>query len=206
MTSDSNRILIAEDHYVSRHLLERNLTNWGFEVLTAEDGEAAVEVLESDDAPPLAIIDWMMPRMDGLDVCKQIRARPSRPYIYLVLLTAKSHKEEIAAGLEAGADDYVIKPFDPDELRARLKVGQRVVELERQLARRVDDLELALAEVKQLKGLLPICMYCKSIRDDRDYWHQIEEYIHSETGTDFSHSICPTCLEKLKAETEGVLK
>lgn len=199
MSPDSNRILIAEDHYVSRHLLERNLTNWGFEVLAAEDGEAAVRVLESAGAPPLAIIDWMMPRMDGLDVCKRVRADPTRPYIYLVLLTAKSHKEEIAAGLEAGADDYVIKPFDPDELRARLKVGQRVVELERQLARRVNELELALTEVKQLKRLLPICMYCKSIRDDGDYWHQIEEYIHSETGADFSHSICPACMEKLKS-------
>jgi DNA-binding response OmpR family regulator len=204
MSPDSNRILIAEDHYVSRHLLERNLTNWGFEVMAAEDGEAAVEVLESASAPPLAIIDWMMPRMDGLDVCKRIRADSTRPYIYLVLLTAKSHKEEIAAGLEAGADDYVIKPFDPDELRARLKVGQRVVELERQLAGRVAELEMALTEVKQLKRLLPICMYCKSIRDDGDYWRQIEEYIHCETGTDFSHSICPACLEKLK-ESGGLL-
>jgi DNA-binding response OmpR family regulator len=198
MSSDSNRILIAEDHYVSRHLLERNLTNWGFDVVTAEDGEAAAKILESNEAPPLAIIDWMMPKMDGLEVCKRVRAVPERPYIYLVLLTAKSHKEEIAAGLEAGADDYVIKPFDPDELRARLKVGQRVVELERQLAKRVSQLETALTEVRQLKGLLPICMYCKSIRDDRDYWHQIEEYIHSETGTDFSHSICPACMEKLR--------
>src|SRR3954454_2072664 len=136
MSAESNRILIAEDHYVSRHLLERNLSNWGFQVTTAEDGEAAVRVLESDAAPPLAIIDWMMPKLDGLEVCRRIRAQVGRPYIYLVLLTAKSHKEEIATGLEAGADDYVIKPFDPDELRARLKVGQRVVELERQLARR----------------------------------------------------------------------
>jgi DNA-binding response OmpR family regulator len=198
MSSESNRILIAEDHYVSRHLLERNLSNWGFQVITAEDGEAAVRVLESDGAPPLAIIDWMMPRMDGLEVCRRVRALVDRPYIYLVLLTAKSHKEEIATGLEAGADDYAIKPFDPDELRARLKVGQRVVDLERTLARKIDDLQTALADVKKLKRLLPICMYCKSVRDDQDYWHQIEEYIHSETGTDFSHGICPHCMEKLK--------
>ncbi len=198
MSSDSNRILIAEDHYVSRHLLERNLTNWGFQVTTAEDGEAAVRVLESDGAPPLAIIDWMMPHMDGLEVCRRVRALKDRPYIYLVLLTAKSHKEEIATGLEAGADDYVVKPFDPDELRARLKVGQRVVDLERTLARKIDDLQTALADVKKLKELLPICMYCKSVRDDQDYWHQIEEYIHSETGTDFSHGICPHCMDKLK--------
>jgi DNA-binding response OmpR family regulator len=197
MSLDSNRILIAEDHYVSRHLLERNLTNWGFDVVTAEDGARAAEILEADDAPSLAILDWMMPKMDGAEVCTRVRQSSGRPYIYLVLLTAKSQTEEIAAGLEAGADDYVIKPFDPDEVRARLKVGQRVVDLERTLARRVDDLQTALADVKKLKGLLPICMYCKSIRDDRDYWHQIEEYIHEETGTDFSHGICPACLERM---------
>ena len=197
MTKDSNRILVAEDHYVSRHLLERNLANWGFEVVTAEDGERAAEILSRENAPSLAILDWMMPKMDGVEVCSRVRSRSNAPYIYLVLLTAKSQKEEIAAGLEAGADDYVVKPFDADELRARLKVGQRVVELERTLARRVEDLQTALADVKKLKRLLPICMYCKSIRDDKDYWHQVEEYIHDETGTDFSHGICPTCMNKM---------
>lgn len=197
MIPDTIRILIAEDHHVSRHLLERNLQNWGFEVITAEDGEAAAEILESPGAPSLAVLDWMMPKMDGVEVCQRVRGHAGRPYIYLIMLTAKSQKEEIAAGLEAGADDYVIKPFDPDELRARLKVGQRVVELERALDKRVRDLETALADVKKLKSLLPICMYCKSVRDDRDYWRQIEEYIHVETGTDFSHGICPHCMEKL---------
>jgi DNA-binding response OmpR family regulator len=204
MSAKVNRILIAEDHYVSRHLLERNLANWGFDVQTAEDGEAALAILESDDAPPLAILDWMMPKMDGIEVCSHVRKQVGRPYVYLVLLTAKSQKEEVAAGLDAGADDYVIKPFDPDELRARLKVGQRVVALERMLAGKIRDLEQALADVRKLKKLLPICMYCKRVRDDQDYWHQIEEYIHSETGADFSHGICPSCLEKLGKGGETV--
>jgi phosphoserine phosphatase RsbU/P len=199
MVSEANRVLVAEDHYVSRHLLERNLLNWGFTVVTAEDGEEALSILESDEAPPLAILDWMMPKMDGLEVCARVREHANRPYVYLVLLTAKSQKEEIAAGLQAGADDYVIKPFDPDELRARLTVGQRVVVLERVLARKVADLEAALADVKKLKSLLPICMYCKSVRDDQDYWHTIDAYIHQETGTDFSHGICPSCMAKLEA-------
>jgi DNA-binding response OmpR family regulator len=200
MSADPNRILIAEDHYVSRHLLERNLSNWGFSVVSAEDGEAACKILDSEDAPPIAILDWMMPKVDGVEVCRRVRARKDRPYVYLLLLTAKSQKEEVAAGLEAGADDYVIKPFDPDELRARLKVGQRVVDLERTLARKVKDLEQAVSDVRKLKELLPICMYCKSIRDDQDYWHQIEEYIHSETGVDFTHGVCPECMAKMQKQ------
>ena len=200
MSADPNRILIAEDHYVSRHLLERNLSNWGFSVVSAEDGEAAYQILSSEGTPSIAILDWIMPKLDGAEVCQRVRALKDRPYVYLLLLTAKSQKEEIAAGLEAGADDYVIKPFDPDELRARLKVGQRVVNLERTLARKVMDLEKALSEVRKLKELLPICMYCKSIRDDKDYWHHIEEYIHSETGTDFTHGICPKCLAKVQKQ------
>jgi phosphoserine phosphatase RsbU/P len=197
MSPDTNRILIAEDHHVSRHLLERNLQNWGFEVVSAENGAAAVEILESPGAPAIAVLDWMMPLMDGVEVCQRVRRRTDKPYIYLLLLTAKSQKEEVAAGLDAGADDYVVKPFDPDELRARLKVGQRVVELERALEKRVQDLQTALDDVKKLKSLLPICMYCKSVRDDQDYWRQIDEYIHTETGTDFSHGICPHCMEKI---------
>ena len=155
IVSEANRVLIAEDHYVSRHLLERNLTNWGFTVVTAEDGEEALAILESDNAPPLAILDWIMPKMDGLEVCARVRKHANKPYVYLVLLTAKSQKEEIAAGLQAGADDYVIKPFDPDELRARLTVGQRVVVLERALARKGAELESALAELEKLKSPLP---------------------------------------------------
>ncbi len=200
MLSSLNRILLAEDHHVSRHLLERNLTNWGFEVTTAEDGQAALDILLGHDPPTIAVLDWMMPEMDGLEVCLRVRAAPQRPYTYLLLLTAKSQKDEIAIGLDAGADDYVIKPFDPDELRARLKVGQRVVHLERHLARQIRDLEGALGEVNRLRDLLPICMYCKSIRDDNQYWHSIEKYIHAETGADFSHGICPVCLEKLNQE------
>jgi phosphoserine phosphatase RsbU/P len=202
MSSTRTRILIAEDHHVSRHLLERNLANWGFEVITVEDGEAALKVLEGENAPPIALLDWMMPKMDGSAVCERIRQLKDRPYVYLIMLTAKSQKEDVANGLEAGADDYVIKPFDADELRARLKVGERVVALERTLAKKVDDLQAALADVKKLKTLLPICMYCKSIRDDGDYWRQIEDYIHTETGTDFSHGICPKCLAKVTAELE----
>jgi DNA-binding response OmpR family regulator len=195
-----NRILVAEDHRTTRHFLQRLLESWGFEVIAVEDGEEALKILQSDDAPPLAILDWMMPKLDGVKVCAGVRQSNNQPYIYMMLLTALAKKDEIKAGLEAGADGYVSKPFDSDELRARIRAGQRVVKLERSLQRRVDELQNALADVKKLKQLLPICMYCKNVRDDRDYWHQIEDYIHTETGADFSHGVCPDCMAKLEAE------
>jgi CheY-like chemotaxis protein len=193
------RVLVVEDHDVSRHLLEKNLIYWGYEVMPVADGESAMGVLAGEDPPALALIDWVMPGMSGLDICKSVREQAGRPYIYLILLTALGTRKDVMSGLEAGADDYVIKPFEPDELRARLKVGQRIVNLERKLASQVCALEEALCHVKRLKGLIPICMYCKRIRDDHDYWRQIEDYLHSETGTNFSHGICPECFAKVEA-------
>jgi CheY-like chemotaxis protein len=190
----TNEILIAEDQPVSRHLLERYLSDWGFHVQTAVDGEEAVKILESDSAPPLAIIDWGMPRLNGLEVCRRVRANREGSYTYLLLLTARNKSAELLAGLSSGADDYVTKPYDPDELRSRIRVGQRVVALERSLKAQVVELEDALAHVKTLKGLLPICMYCKRIRDDQSYWHQVEKYIHEAVGTEFSHGVCPKCV------------
>jgi DNA-binding response OmpR family regulator len=200
MLPDLNRILIAEDHHVSRHLLERNLSSWGFDVITADNGATAWQILESEEAPPLAIVDWMMPGLNGLEVCRRLRALQGRSYVYVILLTAKSQKEELAEGLEAGADDYIVKPFDSDELRARLRVGQRVVALERRVAAYESDVESTTSEATRLKRLLPICTYCKSVRDRADYWHEIEQYIHAETGTDFTHGVCPACMERITKE------
>lgn len=193
MSLEANKILIAEDHYVSRHLLERNLSNWGFTVISAEDGEEALNILNSEEAPPIAILDWMMPKMDGIDICRAIRARKDRPYVYLLLLTAKSQKEEVAAGLEAGADDYVIKPFDPDELRARLKVGQRVVNLERTLAQKTRELESTREKMGKLQSLLPICSSCRSMREDQEYRQQVEAYLRAEGNVTEGGSVCPVC-------------
>ena len=190
----AKRILIADDDLISRHFLERILGSWEFDVQTAEDGEQALEILDSEHAPSIAILDWMMPKIDGASVCARVRRKSDRPYTYLLLLSARSKKEELASGLNSGADDYVVKPYDAEELRARLKVGQRVVALERELQRQVSELEEALAHVRQLKGLMPICMYCKNVRDDTNYWRRVEEYMHQEIGMDFSHGVCPNCL------------
>lgn len=126
------KILVAEDDPVSRRLLEVTLSKWGYEVIACADGQAAWEVLKAPDAPQLVILDWMMPHMDGLQVCKNIRnpdERPAEPYVYIILLTAKSQKTDMVTGLEAGADDYLTKPFDAQELRMRLRAGRRILDL-----------------------------------------------------------------------------
>jgi response regulator RpfG family c-di-GMP phosphodiesterase len=145
----------------------------------------------------MAILDWMMPGMDGPTICQRARTMPSAHAAYLILLTARIDSVDIVAGLDAGANDYVTKPFQPAELRARLRVGARVLDLQSRLANRVRELEIALKQVKQLRGLLPICMYCKKIRNDGDYWQQVEAYISDHTGAEFSHGICPDCYDKL---------
>ena len=140
------KILIAEDDSVSRRVLEVTLVKWGYEVIVAGDGEEALAALQSADAPPLAILDWMMPGKDGVEVCGRVRQTPSSTPIYIILLTAKTEVEDVVKGLDAGADDYLTKPFERAELRARIEVGVRVVNLQKKLAKRVEELNLALAE------------------------------------------------------------
>jgi DNA-binding response OmpR family regulator len=192
-------ILIAEDDLVSQRALAGTLCKWGHQVVVTTSGIEAWEVLQRDDSPPLAILDWMMPGLDGVEVCR--RAREQMPQddehrpLYLILLTARDRKEDLVVGLEAGADDYIIKPFNREELRARLNVGLRMVGLQHRLAGRVRELHDALQKVKLLQGLLPICSYCKRIRDDQNYWQQVEGYIGAHSEARFSHAICPACYE-----------
>ena len=187
------QILVAEDQAVSRHILAANLRNWGYEVTAVEDGTRAWEVLQAEAAPQLLILDWLMPGMDGIEICRQIRKSPQARPLYLILLTARRGQEDKIRGLQSGADDYITKPFNREELRARVQVGIRVLELQGALAQRVRDLEEALSRVKTLQGLLPICSYCKKIRDDRNYWQQVEGYISDHSEAQFSHGICPEC-------------
>jgi CheY-like chemotaxis protein len=187
--------LIAEDDLVSRRALEVTLGKWGHEVHAVVDGAAAWDALQCDNAPKMAIIDWMMPKMDGVEVCRRVRAEPRSEATYIILLTAKGTREDLIAGLDGGADDYLIKPFNRQELKARVQVGIRVVNLQTRLAERVKELEVALSRVKQLQGLLPICSYCKKIRNDGNYWQQIDAYFADHSDAQFSHGICPACYE-----------
>lgn len=200
-------ILIAEDDPISRRTLEVTLQKWGHRVQVTNDGQAAYEALSRAPAPRLAILDWMMPNMDGLTICRRLRENPDKRTLYVILLTARGEKRDIVAGLESGADDYITKPFDRDELHARVNVGLRMTALQQSLAERVAELEDALKRVKQLQGLLPICCYCKCIRNDGNYWQRVEEYIGEHSDARFSHGICPKCFEtvvKTQLREQGI--
>lgn len=187
------KILAVEDDAVARAVLRQALRKLGHEVVEAADGEAAWKVLESEPVR-VVVSDWMMPNSDGLDLCRKIRNRVGSEYIYFILLTSRDatadNQNEAA---DAGVDDFLTKPLDISELWTRLRVAERILRY--------------TTQVRQLEEMLPICSYCKKIRDDQNYWQQIEGYISERTGSDFSHSVCPDCykavivpeLEQIKA-------
>ena len=150
----NTRILVAEDDPVSRELISNRLIKWGYEAVVAADGLEAMAILRNNDAPSLAILDWMMPGMDGLEICR--RVREVGKILYVILLTARSGKENVVEGLRAGADDYLIKPFDKDELLARILVGLRVIGLQTALIERVNELETAKSQIEALKLQIPL--------------------------------------------------
>lgn len=127
------KILMADDDSVFRQILEKILAAWGYEVIVAENGSAALHILQSEDSPRIAILDWMMPGMNGVEVCRKVRGEGKLPYTYIILLTSQQRDEDITAGLEAGADDYITKPIKHNELRLRLRAGRRIIELQNEL-------------------------------------------------------------------------
>jgi sigma-B regulation protein RsbU (phosphoserine phosphatase) len=144
-----------------------------------------------------------MPTMDGIEVCRRVRQNPAMQHIYIIMLTTKDDEEDVVEGLRAGANDYVTKPFKRRELKARIQVGVRVVQLQSELAQQVRVLQEAMAREKRLQGLVPICSYCKKIRNDNNYWQQVKRYIEDYADVAFSHSICPDCYTtKVQPELE----
>jgi DNA-binding response OmpR family regulator len=148
------KVVVAEDDAVSREVISSLLRSWNFDVLVTNDGSEALEALRAERAPTVAVLDWMMPVIDGVEVCRRVRAMDK--LVYILLLTARAAKEQLVEGLQAGADDYLTKPFNKEELRARLKAGLRVLMLQAALAKRVEELEAALKENRSLKLQLPL--------------------------------------------------
>lgn len=176
------KILIAEDEAVSARILKLLLETEGHEVVVAADGESAWACY---NAEPVRVIvsDWTMPGLDGLQLCRRVRDTGRKDYTYFILLTgADTGRENLRLAMDSGVDDFLSKPIDREVLSMRLRVAERILEYARQ--------------IRVLKELLPICMYCKRIRDDGDYWQQVENYIHAYTGSHFSHGICPDCFSR----------
>jgi DNA-binding response OmpR family regulator len=188
------KILAVEDDPVARQVLVRALTNLGHEVHAVVDGHAALDYLESSPVR-LVVSDWVMPEVDGLELCRNIRAKLGTDYVYFILLSSQdATSENQREAIDAGVDDFLQKPLSFQEISMRLHVAERILRF--------------ATQVRQLEAFLPMCGYCKKIRDDKNYWQQIESYINARTGTDFSHSVCPDCyksvilpeLDKLKQQ------
>ena len=199
------KILEADDDAVCRHVLELVLSDFGYTVTGCADGDDAWRELQKPDAPPIAILDWLMPGLNGDEICRRVRARQHGPPAYLIILTIKDARKDIVAGLRSGADDYVPKPFDYEELRARVQVGERIVRWQQTLTTRVAELQDALSQVNQLRRIIPICTFCKKVRDDQNFWEQVENYLARHLPTQFSQGICPDCHEvRLQLEQEAI--
>jgi DNA-binding response OmpR family regulator len=199
------QVLVADDEPVSRTVVSAMLKKAGYPVILASDGEQAWMKLDAADSPALALLDWEMPGLQGPEVVERIRSRATQTPTYVILLTSRDSSADIVRGLRAGADDYVTKPANEDELIARVNVGARVVQLQLALEDRVRSLEEALANVRALQTLLPMCAYCKSIRNDQNYWEKVETYFSQHSNVSFTHSYCPNCYERfVRPELEAL--
>ncbi len=187
------KILVAEDDQISRKLLSTTLKQFGHEVLAFDNGADAWDAF---NASPVRVIvsDWLMPNLDGLDFCRKVRKRSATEYTYFILLTANVQgKDTYMEAMNAGIDDFLAKPLDRDQIWMRLRVAERILKY--------------ATVIQDLESMLPICSYCKKVRDDNNYWQQVETYLSNRTGTSFSHSVCPTCYtNKVKPELDKMKK
>lgn len=180
-------ILIVDDERQNIKVLSEFLRDT-YKIMAAKDGEQALKAIRGSIVPDLILLDILMPGIDGYEVCKRLKADEKTQHIPVIFVTAVTETQDAARGFQAGAVDFIQKPLDPVIAKAR-------VDLHIKLHETMADLKEALSQVKKLSGLLPICMYCKKIRDDKGYWNQIEAYIDNHSEAQFSHSICNECAE-----------
>jgi len=193
------KILIVEDDPYFVRVLQKRLSVDGYQVLTAGDGREGMKSIVTFE-PDLVISDWMMPEVDGLELCQSVKTGLGEASPYFILLTAKGEISDRLLGLETGADDYLIKPCDQGELMARVRAGLRIVTLSQQLRQTISELKQANAQLGEERGApgrivekLPMCSICRDVRDAEDHWQQLDEYLLARDLADFTHGICPEC-------------
>jgi phosphoserine phosphatase RsbU/P len=191
------KVLIAEDDDVARKLLEAIVRGMGHELVACSAGDQAWRVLHESDPPKVAVLDVQMPGLSGIQISRLLAERGDENPVHVILATGRTSREDVIAGLASGAADYIKKPFDRLELEARIRIAVQTVALRVELARRLAELGAATAEIKVLQGLLPICSYCKKIRDEGDAWRPMETYIAGHSEAHFTHSICPDCRQNV---------
>lgn len=197
--SGGESILVVDDDPFIARLLEIELRAAGYDVRVANDGERGLD-LARERCPELVLADVMMPNMDGFELTRHLRMDSRTATVSVIMLTARGLSADKLEGFAVGADDYIVKPFDRDELKARVGAGERIVALEQERARRLRELQDALDHIKTLQGILPICMYCRRIQSDDASWQRIEEYVAEHSNAEFSHGMCPECTAKYHPE------
>jgi phosphoserine phosphatase RsbU/P len=195
VSSDRLRILVVDDDAVTRSTLESVISGAGWSPVAIDDPELALEILTGADAPPIALIDWQMPTLSGLDLCRRVRAADVTARPYLIFVTGNSTSNDIVTGLDAGADGYMTKPIAANELQARVRAGLRTFALQQELRTRLQEAEAQSARNRPLRELLPMCVYCRRIRDEQQHWSTLEQFLTEKTDVRFTHGFCPTCYE-----------
>ena len=187
------KLLIAEDEFTTKLTVQVVLEQWGYRVDSVDDGMAAWEILQKEDGPQIAILDWEMPGINGIELCKMVKALDRRTPIYVILLTGRDAQVDILQGFDAGADDYITKPFDDNELRARVRVAERLVRMQEELAISNNELRMVLDHVELLQGNFPICTTCEKVENYDGSWKSLKEYIKDGDDPRFSFTVCPDC-------------
>lgn len=188
------KILIAEDEFTTRMMVQVCLEKWGYRVESVTNGEEAWAKLQKPDAPHIAILDWEMPRLDGVEVCRRVKEMEVENPPYIILLTGRDSKTDIVRGFDAGADDYMTKPFNDDELRARTRVAERLVRTQSSLSESVAELRAALNQLEMLESGVEICGSCRKILNRYDgEWYSFDDLLKNRNDPHFVIKTCPQC-------------
>ena len=190
------KVLVAEDEYTTRLMIQVCLEKWGYRVDSVADGKEAWKLLNKENSPEVAILDWEMPELDGLELCRRIKALDRESPIHVIMLTARDTKRDILQGFDAGADDYITKPFNDDELRARIRVAERIVRIQSSLHESLQELRRALDLVESLQTTVMVCGNCQRVEGDDGQWRPLQQIVEEDMDFRFSKNICPQCLAK----------